>query len=793
MKRKLFAVFLAVTMLLAGVVAAPPVQVQANPLPEPIISIVGDTLTWSIGGGHDNLPILFYQVGSSTHFAMASNPGAGTGTIDLRHSFPAGTSVTIRARLALYAFDGGGNLNHTLSRFGPWSNTQPYTSTVGGGQLATPTGLHVDANNVLRWDPVPNATHYSVFSSVLSISEGVTTNSFNLQPFLALTTPGQTIAILVTAAGAGFGASNPATALWTVPGVTGVTIPAPSIWISGNTLHWSYPSFTFPANVDAVQVAFYLNGVTNFSTFTQWDGGHRSGTINLNEPTIWPGTYTVTARIHAWRASDWALISTGPFSSPVTWTTHGGVGHPTVSISPSGNFTLVPGQTRQLSATTFPWGGFVSWSSSNHNIATVSSNGLVTAVAPGSATITASHAGTTASVTATVTWGAAPTSVSVTSPGNTIAQGSNMRFTANVSPSNASQNVDWSISPTVTGVSVNSTGLVTVGQNVAVGTNITVRAVARGTNVSGTRSVTVVAQGQGQGQGQVTAPATSTLAAPAGLHMQRNTLHWNAVPGAAGYVIYVGGVVRSASTVATHFSLSALGLPAGNHNVQVRALGDGIVTLNSNLSTAINFTAAAPAATPVPTPAPTPTPTPAPTPTPTPAPTAELPSLWAQSYVNTAINAGLVPQNLRSRYTQTTTRAEFAALSVALYETLTGQEIAGRMQFDDTDDINVQKMGYLGVLRGNGLGIAAPNDTLTREQAATMLARLADAIGQPLPVAAASFADNASIGPWAIEAVGQMQAMGIMGGVGNNMFAPQGSYTREQSIVTMLRLFDIVR
>ena len=35
------------------------------------------------------------------------------------------------------------------------------------------------------------------------------------------------------------------------------------------------------------------------------------------------------------------------------------------------------------------------------------------------------------------------------------------------------------------------------------------------------------------------------------------------------------------------------------------------------------------------------------------------------------------------------------------------------------------------------------------------------------------------------------KAKGICGGVGNNMFSPQGSYTREQSIITLLRLFDL--
>ena len=167
-------------------------------------------------------------------------------------------------------------------------------------------------------------------------------------------------------------------------------------------------------------------------------------------------------------------------------------------------------------------------------------------------------------------------------------------------------------------------------------------------------------------------------------------------------------------------------------------------------------------------------------------------SAWAHDSINQAFELSLIPAALQNNYTANATRAEFAAFAVALYEAATGREIAGRVEFNDTDDINVQKMGYLEVVTGVGGGNFAPNDGLTREQAAVMIARLAYAIGQPLPQAAPTFADNAAISPWAVDAVGQMQTTGIMGGVGDNNFAPGGDYTREQSIITMLRLFEIV-
>jgi hypothetical protein len=173
-------------------------------------------------------------------------------------------------------------------------------------------------------------------------------------------------------------------------------------------------------------------------------------------------------------------------------------------------------------------------------------------------------------------------------------------------------------------------------------------------------------------------------------------------------------------------------------------------------------------------------------------PPTEKPSSSAVEQVNAAIAANLVPQSLQSKYTQATTRAEFCALAVALYENLKG-EITGRTTFTDTNDINVQKCASIGVVSGVGNNRFDPTAQLTREQAAAMLARLADAIGKPLPTTAATFADNGSISSWAIESVGQIQAAGIMGGVGNNTFAPKDPYTREQSIITIMRLFDVVK
>ena len=166
---------------------------------------------------------------------------------------------------------------------------------------------------------------------------------------------------------------------------------------------------------------------------------------------------------------------------------------------------------------------------------------------------------------------------------------------------------------------------------------------------------------------------------------------------------------------------------------------------------------------------------------------------WAHEYIINAIKNGLVPAKLQGSYGNNTTRAEFCALAVALYETVTGEEITGRETFTDTNDINVEKAAFIGVVKGVSDGKFAPDSLLNREQAATMLSRLADALDKPLINPETTFADKDEISDWAVDAVNKMQAAGIMQGVGGNRFSPKTWYTREQSIITILRLFNEVK
>ena len=87
-----------------------------------------------------------------------------------------------------------------------------------------------------------------------------------------------------------------------------------------------------------------------------------------------------------------------------------------------------------------------------------------------------------------------------------------------------------------------------------------------------------------------------------------------------------------------------------------------------------------------------------------------------------------------------------------------------------------------GIINGKAKGIFAPHDFITREEAATILDRIC--------VYDFRFHDDEAISEWAKSGVYHMQFIGIMNGVGDDLFAPQDTYTVEQAILTMVRIYD---
>jgi uncharacterized protein YjdB len=170
----------------------------------------------------------------------------------------------------------------------------------------------------------------------------------------------------------------------------------------------------------------------------------------------------------------------------------------TITVTPP-TPSVVVGNTQQMTATgTYDDGssknitGTVAWTTSDPTIATVgASSGLLTGVATGSATITASEAAITGSTSATVQV-AGLQSITVTPSNTSVTSGSPQQFTAmghlqNGTTQDISTSATWTSSNT-SAATIDSTGLVTT-LSVTVPTTVTITATS-GT-VFGTATLTV--------------------------------------------------------------------------------------------------------------------------------------------------------------------------------------------------------------------------------------------------------------------------------------------------------------
>lgn len=176
-------------------------------------------------------------------------------------------------------------------------------------------------------------------------------------------------------------------------------------------------------------------------------------------------------------------------------------------------------------------------------------------------------------------------------------------------------------------------------------------------------------------------------------------------------------------------------------------------------------------------------------------------STWAQDTVNQAAQQGFIPAGtLGDDYTQNITRAQFSAIAVQVYEQITGDVIAyASTDFKDSKgDTAVAKAYTLGILTGYNYGDSqaeisvGPNDPITREQAAVMLARLGERLGLNITSNIINMPFTDEIASWAGGSVQGLYNHGIMTGISANTFGAKNPYTIEQSLVTMIRLADKV-
>ena len=366
--------------------------------------------------------------------------------------------------------------------------------------------------------------------------------------------------------------------------------------ISGAEVHWSTldPSIATVSDNGVVtgvklgttQIAASSNGKSGIATITVEKTPVASVAVSPPHVDAAPGDhpqFTAIAydaaqnplggRTITWSSSnsnvatidaDGVATAVGSGTATITGTSEGKNGAATITVSQAavasvtvtpGPLSMTVGQTTQLVATLKDAGGAVlngravTWSSSNTNVASVSSQGVLTAAAPGNATITATSEGKSGTDAITVT-NIAVGSVTVQPQGQSIVIGTNIQMSATVRDVNGNVTTDrvvtWSSSNSAI-ATVSVTGVVT---GVAAG-SVTITATSEGKSGTAPLTVTLVPVG------------TVTVAPPSASFRVGATATFGATVKDANGTVVTNRVVTWTSSNTAIATVSAAGVVTG--------------------------------------------------------------------------------------------------------------------------------------------------------------------------------------------------------------------------------------
>jgi uncharacterized protein YjdB len=294
------------------------------------------------------------------------------------------------------------------------------------------------------------------------------------------------------------------------------------------------------------------------------------------------GSATVTALSSGVSGTSAITVTAGPPPPPVVTT---------VTVAPT-SASVVAGATTTLQATVKDQNGnvmtgqTVTWSTNNAAAATVNSSGVVTGVAAGSATITATSSGKTGTSSISVT--AVPpvvTTVTVAPTSASVVAGATTTLVATVKDQNGNvmtgQTVTWSTN-NAAAATVNSSGVVT---GVAAG-SATITATSSGK--TGTSSITVTAVAPvvttvtvAPTSASVVAGATTTLQATVkdqnGNVMTGQTVTWS-TNNAAAATVNSSGVVTGVAAGSATITATSSG-KTGTSSITVTAVAPVVTTV----------------------------------------------------------------------------------------------------------------------------------------------------------------------------------------------------------------------
>lgn len=160
---------------------------------------------------------------------------------------------------------------------------------------------------------------------------------------------------------------------------------------------------------------------------------------------------------------------------------------------------------------------------------------------------------------------------------------------------------------------------------------------------------------------------------------------------------------------------------------------------------------------------------------------------WAREAVETLAEMGIINGRSESVFApnDNITREEFVKIIVGAFSIAKAEENAGFADVADGEwyEVYVDSAYKAGIVKGMSETIFGVGEKISRQDMAVMVHNAARVSGIELAAVkeAIEFSDADRIAEYAKEAVGVLQTAGVISGIGDNMFAPEGNATRAEA------------
>lgn len=165
---------------------------------------------------------------------------------------------------------------------------------------------------------------------------------------------------------------------------------------------------------------------------------------------------------------------------------------------------------------------------------------------------------------------------------------------------------------------------------------------------------------------------------------------------------------------------------------------------------------------------------------------------WGATYLEKALNYGIVPSNIINNNKTNVTREDFVEIVMTIY-LKKGQDFQPTKVFSDTNNVQIAKAFELGITSGLSATTFGPSRNITREQAAVMIYRLLSILNKTYLVTNDSIVDINQASSWSVESIKFLNSVGIMNGVSNNTINPQGDLKKDQAFALAVSTYEYIK